>query len=186
MGLKDLEGKRIGRPKGSKNAPPWTRAARWALENLDNLEAVPPSPLAGRLAALGRNHPDRLALLLNMLTEQGWKQEGRPAECSRPPTGRLLVLPNSGLVLGIPEQPPPAQVEAQKPARRLTTVLMPPEGTIRGLKRLLRMYCSSYEIEGADDDRKWGSGGILLTISSPDFEPVAEGEPIPHLGRVSD
>jgi hypothetical protein len=182
MGLKDLVGKRIGRPKGSKNAPPWTRAARWALENLDNPAAVPPSPLAGRFLALGREHPDRLAVCLDMLTQAGWKQEGRLAEFASPPTGRLLVLPSSGLVLGFPERPPPAQVEAQKPPRRLTTVLMRPESSIRGLKRLLCMYCSSYEIERADDDRS--SGGILLTISSPDFEPVAEDERIPRLGSV--
>jgi hypothetical protein len=58
------------------------------------------------------------------------------------------------------------------------------EGSIRGLRSLLRSYCSAYDVEGADDDRS--SAGVILTISSPDFEPVAEGERIPHLGTVWD
>lgn len=64
MGIQHLTGKRTGRPRGTKNTPPWVRDARWAYQNLGNLDAAPPSPLAGRLLDLGREQPDRLAVCL--------------------------------------------------------------------------------------------------------------------------
>lgn len=75
MALKDLIGKRTGRPPGAKSAAPWVRTARWAARNLDTPEAVPPSPLAGRLLALGRKQPDRLAVCLARLEALGQRPE---------------------------------------------------------------------------------------------------------------
>jgi hypothetical protein len=50
MGLQHLEGKRTGRPRGSKTSPLVDRDVRWAYRNLGTPDAVPPSPLAGGLS----------------------------------------------------------------------------------------------------------------------------------------
>ncbi len=60
MGLQHLEGKRSGRPRGARTTPQWVRAVRWASKYLGDLDAVPPSDLAGRLVTMGREHPDKL------------------------------------------------------------------------------------------------------------------------------
>jgi hypothetical protein len=70
-----LEGKRTGRPKGSKTTPPWVRDALWAYRNLDKPDLKPPSLLAGLLLAMGREHPDRLVLLLDAL-DRGMEERG--------------------------------------------------------------------------------------------------------------
>ena len=67
MGLQHLEGKRTGRPRGSKTSPPLDRDVRWAYRNLGTSDAVPPSPLAGALLTLGREYPDRFAACLAAL-----------------------------------------------------------------------------------------------------------------------
>ena len=103
--LQDL---RTGRPKGSRSTPSWERDLRWAGRHLDKPEAVPPSALAGRLVALGRQHPDRLLSLLLQLDAEGRRGEAR-APAPEPPAP-------------IPP-PPPAPIQ-------------PDDGTARRLKRL--------------------------------------------------
>jgi hypothetical protein len=61
--------------------PPWNRDVLWAYQNLDNPEAVPPSALAGRLLALGREHPDRLLACLALVSaEQKTEHSSRGAQ----------------------------------------------------------------------------------------------------------
>src|SRR5260221_14723874 len=84
MGLKDVEGKRTGRPRGSKSRPPWIRAARWAIKNLDNPDAVPPTPLARRLVALGREQPESLVICLATLDASGNKPDQQKQESNAP------------------------------------------------------------------------------------------------------
>jgi hypothetical protein len=79
MGVAHLVGKRTGRPKGVRSRPPWERDIRWAYRNLAKADAVPPSVMAGRLLALGRDHPDRLAALLMRLGEAGPAAVAQPA-----------------------------------------------------------------------------------------------------------
>jgi hypothetical protein len=69
MGVEHLQGKRTGRPRGSKSRP-WLRAIRWACRHVDRPDAVPPSPLAGYYLALGREHPDRFLACLAALDEK--------------------------------------------------------------------------------------------------------------------
>jgi hypothetical protein len=64
MGLQHLANKRTGRPRGSKTAPAWVRALRWAERNLGNPDAEPPSDLARLLLTLGREYPDRFMACL--------------------------------------------------------------------------------------------------------------------------
>jgi hypothetical protein len=64
MGMEHLEGKRTGRPRGSKSRPAWVRDVRWAHKHLGQSGATPPTPLAGLLLNLGCEHPDRLVACL--------------------------------------------------------------------------------------------------------------------------
>jgi hypothetical protein len=84
-----LEGRRTGRPPGSKSTPPWVRDARWAYKHLGEPDAVPPSALAGLLVALGREHPERLLACLAIVEARGSKPSGpvgdKPQEGAVPP-----------------------------------------------------------------------------------------------------
>jgi hypothetical protein len=78
-------GRRRGRPPGSKSAWPWVRAANWALKHFADLDAKPPSPLAARLAVLGREAPDRLVLLVHALSGgKEAKQQGADNDDASP------------------------------------------------------------------------------------------------------
>ena len=76
MGTAQLQGKRTGRPPGIKSRP-WRRAVLWCIRNLDKADAVPPSPLAGRLLALGREHPDRLVEPGDPARRPGGRPDGK-------------------------------------------------------------------------------------------------------------
>lgn len=75
MGVAHLKGKRTGRPPGSKSASPWIRDANWVYKNLDNEDARPPSALAGRLLALGRENPDRFFACLAALDPPSYRAD---------------------------------------------------------------------------------------------------------------
>lgn len=59
MALKDLEGKRTGRPPGAKAVSPVRRDILWAYRNLGKPDAKPPSPGAKMWAELAREQPGR-------------------------------------------------------------------------------------------------------------------------------
>jgi hypothetical protein len=89
MGVQHLEGKRSGRPRGSKSRP-WLRALRWACRNLHRPNAVPPTPLAEHYLALGRERPDQFLACLATLDK---KPPPQPETGFRAPcTDRLMVL----------------------------------------------------------------------------------------------
>jgi hypothetical protein len=71
MGVDHLQGKRTGRPRGSSSTPAWVRDLHWAERHLGDPDAVPPSPLAGRLLALARDQPDRFLACLALRDAQG-------------------------------------------------------------------------------------------------------------------
>ena len=59
-----LEGKRTGRPKGSKNhAKVWAEVL-WGYEHRDDYDATPPTQMAGVWRALAHCIPDELKLWL--------------------------------------------------------------------------------------------------------------------------
>src|SRR5262245_30702713 len=90
MALKDLEGRRTGRPRGAKTTPRWVRDARWVNDNLDNVNAKAPTPLAARLLALGRKRPDKFASCLATLEAKAARQTRRGREA------RYAGLRNAG------------------------------------------------------------------------------------------
>jgi hypothetical protein len=149
MGVEHLEGKRTGRPKGSKSRP-WIRALRWACRNLDRPNAVPPSPLAEHYLALGRERPDQFLACLAALDKKAaptQPETGFRAPC----TDRLMVL--------------------FWPLRHLTHRLTHYKGaTIVNLPRDFRVLDS--RVDPARD-------GILFLIWSGSFPQILSGAPVP-------
>src|SRR5438552_16411764 len=66
MGVEHLQGKRTGRPRGSKSTPAWARDVRWVQKHLGQPAATPPTPLAGLLLNLGREHPEKFVACLTL------------------------------------------------------------------------------------------------------------------------
>jgi hypothetical protein len=124
MGVDHLQGKRTGRPRGAKTTPPYIRAARWAYENLDVADAVPPSPLAARLIAFWRKRPDRLVVYMATLDEMKRKADGRKRARRRPRLKGAVAgaIVNDGPIAGqetdAPQTKPPAP-NADSPTERM-------------------------------------------------------------------
>jgi len=155
-----LQDRRTGRPRGARSAPAWLRAARWAHRNLGKPEAVPPSALAGRLLALGQEHPDRLAVCLDKL-EATWELRAAPSNTgvvqddhddAWPRRVKTLTVPLKQLVLWMAGQAEPLWM-ASLPA--------------------------AFEVAGCEVNTKRRQ--ITLTIRSRAFEPVPEGSLAPEL-----
>ena len=162
-----LQGRRSGRRKGSRSTPAWERALRWAGRHMGKPDAVPPSDLAGRLAALGRDHPDRLvSLLLQLDAERRRGAADAPAPEPAAP---------------IPSPPPALPQPAEGTARRLKRLSLPgvylvpiPERP----RRALACPCPpAYEIVGLAVDQ--ARGRVVVTIRSEALQFVAEEQAIP-------
>jgi hypothetical protein len=171
MGVEHLQGRRTGRPRGSKTTPPWVRDARWVYRNLDSPDAVPPSPLAGLLLTLGREHPDRLAVCLARMSSNHGAE--RPNAEPDKPHGKAI----SPAALVVAEEDSATEpVRAQRvfvPAARLMQCLV---GENR--VRITNLEFDCVDIIAAEFDRK--QNGVWLTISSGMFPPVPSGTRVPE------
>src|SRR5262245_56430126 len=97
MAIEHLIGRRTGRPSGSRSAPRWLRALRWAERNLGRPEAEPPSALAALLVAFGREHPDRFVTCLAMVEAvTSPKRQGAQVEKAEPKPVVNGPIPVSG------------------------------------------------------------------------------------------
>jgi len=148
------KGKKIGRPKGAKSAPPGLRAARWVRRHLGDEAAVPPSPLAARLLALAREEADRFALFLDQAEMQArpWGGVGGPAQGASSRRVRKLVL--SGR----------QAMDFWQGTRLSWMQALPPD------LRVIEWRMT----------RPGHGGGWVLTIESPTLSPVPEGQPVPE------
>ena len=160
MSLEHLQGKRTGRPRGAKSASPWRRDAIWAYRNLGRPDAQPPTALAGLLAALGREHPDRLAACLFLMEAPGDQAEPRKGETSEPQ--------------------PNGSDSAGNPPRRVRNLFVDTPYLVRRLTGDGTAIISNFPEDpdvvacAVDPSR----GGIVLTLHSPMFPIVAEGESV--------
>lgn len=158
MGVEHLEGKRTGRPKGKKSIPPWLRAARWAWANLGKPDAVAPNEQAARLWALGREHPDRLTLMLaelEVLAQEDRRQQG------------AVATPQTG----------PTPEAAAPPARRAPSVRMPNTAMV-SLKPVGWRFPNDIQVTCQVD---YFRQTLTLLLSSTTFRNVPDGAPIPWL-----
>jgi hypothetical protein len=67
MNTAHLDGKRTGRPRGTKSTPAWARDAKWAFRHFNDPDAVPPSEFARCLRDQARQRPDLLLAVLAQL-----------------------------------------------------------------------------------------------------------------------
>jgi hypothetical protein len=142
------------------------RAGRWAVANLDNAAAVPPSPLAGRLLALGRKHPDRLVVCL-----------ARMEALSRKPQPQQSPKLNGTVDDGIAHE---------CEARRLKKLFVREDqllsciGNERGKYYVYKPPSDAHVVAcHANPSQR----EIEVVIHSSDFPVVAADEPIPALER---
>lgn len=166
MGIEHLEGKRTGRPRGSKSSP-WLRDARWAYRNLDNQDAKPPSALSGRLLQLGRKHPDRFAACLARLEAQAIRleKESHWAQDSS-------KIGTNGDIL-----------EPQSLPRRVKKITIPERKLFSYLreKEEMWLYSPPADIHVVSCETDPSQRAITLILESVTFPEVAEGEEVPEL-----
>jgi hypothetical protein len=156
MAIKDLEGKRIGRRRGSRSRPPWERDLRWAYKNLGKPDAEPPSDLARSLRELGREHPDKFYSLLQ-------------APAANEPNG--IRSGNNGAASDskLPQRVRRISIDARHLMSRLTK---DGSAVVSNLPR--DAYIVACEEESARDE-------LVLTIYSDSFPPVEAGAVIPEI-----
>jgi hypothetical protein len=169
--VEQAQRKKIGRPKGARSAPPGLRAARWAMRHLDDEGAVAPSPLAGRLLALGRERPDRLAVVADELEAQARARGDSPAQGAAPA--------GAGGVSLAAEAPAGAA-----PSRRIKTITLSKWHLGQWLLRQddppwLHQLPDRFAVESCTVHPK--TRQMTLTIRSKTFDPVPAGEPIPRI-----
>jgi len=173
MGLKDLEGKRTGRPPGARTTSRVKRDIVWAYRNLDRPDAKPPSPGARRWAEFARRKPDRFLAYVVRIETAGEKpaerKEDGHTDGERDRVGGATAKGSDGKP---PQKVRKVLVDAQHLLTRLTG-----DGTacVSNLPR--DAYVVGYEADPSRD-------GILLTMHSEKFPPVSEGETIPEITAV--
>lgn len=137
----------------ARRTGPWVRAALWAFRHLDNEGAVPPSPLARRLLELGREHPDKLTAVLLKIDGAGKGRRERQAKKAPAPEGSRRL-------------------------RKLTLHSRLFESL--GLE-LSRVPCLPAVVGIVGIAVSTNNGPAFLTLSSPAFPEVPEGQPIPEV-----
>jgi hypothetical protein len=171
MGVEHLQGKRTGRPRGSKSTPHWVRALRWAERNLDNPAATPPSPLAAKLLGLGREQPDKFLACLALRDAR--EQTPAPVPGAAAPDERTAKLggdqPRRVKMLVIPMAHLVMQLHGDGPIP-----------WVRNLPRDVQLWGFAVKTVGTDW-RGWPERALRITLYSPSFPEVAPGAPIPEL-----
>jgi hypothetical protein len=171
MGLKDLVGKRTGRPRGARTSPRVRRDILWAYRHLEDPEAKAPSPGARLWAEHARRQPGRfLACVLRVDTAGAREADdegdgvgpGREPDGTGGPTGDSL----SGTP---PHRIRKVFVSAQHFLWRLTG---------DGAAWVSNLPRDAYVVGCEKDPSR---DGIVLTLHSDEFPPVAAGEAIPEL-----
>jgi len=199
MSLKDLEGKRIGRPAGSRNAPPWLRAARWVLGHLDEPGAEAPTPLARLLAEQARQDLVKFLLALDSMERAQRGQQAGNGVVHADQVGNSQLGRSVGQVDGrndtpkgdappssvsAPQQAPPKSPPVQSPpARRVKRLIVSGKDLVQWLlgqrePPWLRFLPGCFDLVGCTLNK---SGDANLLVKSWTFEPVAEGEEVPTI-----
>jgi hypothetical protein len=182
MGLEHLQGRRTGRRRGSKSTPAWIRDARWAYRNLGKPDAEPPSALAGRLVALGREQPDKFFACLMSLQPPTNAAEPRNRETATSADDVPEMLRGSGTLQATNDvNPIESSLTARQP-RRLKAVFVPEAiltlclagGAAPRITNFpLPMRVVGYKIDPVRE-------GVVLIIYSELFPVLPDGQPIPE------
>jgi len=165
MGLKDLEGKRTGRPPGARTTSRVRRDIMWAYKNLENPDAKPPSPGAKMWAKHAREQPAHFLACVAMVDAAG-QQDGE----------------GDGGADGEPAQTDEPRVMHGHRSQRIKRLFVPWKHlhlclTGGRLDWIWNIPRDSELVSGAVVPER---GGVVLTIHSYEFPYVAEGAPIPE------
>lgn len=171
MGLKDLEGKRTGRPRGAKTTSRVRRDILWAYRNLDNPDAKPPSPGAKMWAEHARKQPAHFLGCVVRVETAGDQEADSEGE--------------GGLPDGVPNGTgePSGKGLAGKAPQRLRKLLIGAQHLLGRLTRdggskVANLPRDAYVVGCESDSSR---DGIYLIIYSATFPPVEEGQAIPEL-----
>lgn len=155
MPFDHLQGKRSGRPRGSKSSSPVKRDLAWASRNLGKDDVVPPTPGALFWLNLARHDPARFVdavVAMDAATKRSGEQNRR-------------------------SEPQPSNPVARAGQRRKTIFLTEKEvcaafNTFSGTKLPAGARLVGCEMV---------EGGFNFTVFSKTFERLAEGQPFPEL-----
>jgi hypothetical protein len=165
MALKDLEGKRTGRPPGARTTSRLSRDAAWAYRHLDHPDARPPSPGAKLWVQFGREQPGHFLASVALLEATG-RQEGGAGEDPRRDPGWAASPAQDGPRAG-----------------RLKRLFVPEARLVAyltgGRAPWLTNLPHEFRVVGSEVDA--GRRGVVLTIASEEFPEVAEGEAAPEV-----
>jgi hypothetical protein len=173
MGLKDLDGKRSGRRRGSKSAPQWVRDLRRAYKNLGKPDGEILSEGVRYWLAVARERPSEFAAALAQLDRaDSRKPEANDTAAGAVPSDRQANVNGAT----------PVTLIAKRPLRVKKLFL-----SFDHLVKLIRgdlplpvahlPHNSRWTACDLDRVRK----GLVLAIRSEAFPLVAAGEPIPEL-----
>jgi hypothetical protein len=148
---------------------------------------VPPSDQAGRLLALGREHPDRLAMCLDTLEaraqdRRGVANENAPAASTEGVATSAAASPPAQETPPVQEPPAPAKGGgAPRRVKKLTVTGAALVSWLTGRSEPPWLHCLPHTFEIVRCFVGKANRKVTLTLCSKEFPPVAEGEPIPVL-----
>jgi hypothetical protein len=174
MALKDLDGRRTGRPKGSRTTSRVRRDILWAYRHLDKPGARPPSAGARLWAALAREHPARFLACVARLEAQA-PDPGQPNGTTHGLARRDAGVP--------PAAPGGGAVNGAGRLLRVKRLFVPGPLLAQCLSgghglRVANLTADCMRIVASEADV--GREGVWLTIASELFDPVPAGQPVPE------
>jgi hypothetical protein len=171
MALKDLEGKRTGRPPGARTSSPVRRDILWAYKNLNKPDAKPPCPGAKMWAELARTQPGRFLACVARIEAAGQDRHRRVKNGRRSgPHKNGAAVPSFG----------------DEESRRLKRVTLSERflfTCMRAGERDGWVYDLPFDAYIVDRQVNESQRATDFVIHSEDFPEVAEGKPIPELQR---
>jgi hypothetical protein len=166
MGLKDLEGKRSGRPPGARSTSRVKRDILWAYRNLDKPDAKSPSAGARMWAEHARRDPGHFLACVLRADTAGQSD----AEAALLPKRDVSGGPSGNGTTGkIPQKVKNFFIGGCHLLGRLT----------RDGSAWISNLPGDAEVVGCKPDPS--RDGVILTIFSESFRPIPEGEVIPEL-----
>jgi hypothetical protein len=161
VAIKDVDGKRTGRPRGAKSSSKVLRDIRAAYRSLDKPESKLTTAGARLWAAMAREHPAQFLACLAKLEARAPNEVKRDREAKDP------LLSGDGA----------------KPPRRVRTMVVDAQHLVSrmtsdGAAKLSNFPRDAY-VAGCQEDPT--RDGIVLVIHSNTFPPVFDGEVIPEI-----
>jgi hypothetical protein len=205
MGVEHLKNKRTGRPPGAKSKSAVKRDMMRAYRALRKPDGKPLPPGAAWWLDFARAQPEKFADCLMKAEILGPEKPSSPSERESdaaagpavehqktesggsqesPPTTTLSQQNGNSPTREKPQSPAaepttPPVVRAGQPPQKVMGLFVPASYLEKVFRSYRRSVPSESRVVGCAMDKK--ENGILFTLSSPSFQAIAPGEPIPEL-----